>query len=96
MGKATLSPLGRADLDDIWFHVARDNPRAADRLLDRIYTMSQLLADNPEMGQLQTDLADGRYRCFSVGPYVLYFRPLDDGIIIARVLHGSRDHSQLL
>ena len=96
MGKATLSPLARADLGDIWLHIAEDNPQAADNVIDRIHVMSQLLADNPDMGQLQTDLADGRYRCFSVGRYVVYFRPLDDGIMIARVLHGARDHRRLL
>lgn len=43
-------PLAEADLDDIWWHIAQDNPEAADRLLDRIEEKCRALAQFPEMG----------------------------------------------
>jgi plasmid stabilization system protein ParE len=48
------------------------------------------------MGQLRTEFTTGQYRSFSVGSYVIFFRPTTDGIMVARVLHGSRDHYSVL
>jgi plasmid stabilization system protein ParE len=48
------------------------------------------------MGQLRTEFAAGEYRSFSVGSYVIFFQPTRDGILVARVLHGSRDHYSVL
>jgi toxin ParE1/3/4 len=58
--------------------------------------VSELLAANPEMGELRTEFASGTYRSFSVGNYVIYFKAAMDGVHVARVLHGSRDHGDLL
>jgi plasmid stabilization system protein ParE len=48
------------------------------------------------MGELRSEFSTGAYRSFSVGNYVIYFKPAVDGVRIARVLHGSRDHGELL
>jgi toxin ParE1/3/4 len=49
------------DLDGIWDYIARDNPVAADRMLDELNERFVLLSKNPEMGELQPFLADGSY-----------------------------------
>ena len=85
-----------ADLDGIWDYIGRDNPAAADRMLDELLDRLALLAANPELGERQPALADGQYRRFTCRNYVIYYRPLDDGIILVRVLHGARDHEALL
>ena len=46
------------------------------------------------MGRDRGELAP-ELRSSLVKPYVLYYRPLDDGIEIIRVIHGSRDLSGL-
>jgi plasmid stabilization system protein ParE len=33
---------------------------------------------------------------FSIGNYVIYYRPAVDGIRVARIVHGARDHDALL
>ncbi len=48
------------------------------------------------MGQLRAEFATGQFRSFSVGAYVIYFQPMKDGIRVARILHGARDHGALL
>jgi len=48
------------------------------------------------MGERRPEFATGQYRSFSVGNYVIYFRPIEDGILVARVQHGARDHRGLL
>lgn len=30
-------------------------------------------------------------RSFPVGRYIVFYMPLDDGVVVIRVLHGSRD-----
>jgi len=64
--------------------------------LDTIEETCRLLSANPEMGERRPEFATGQYRSFSVGNYVIHFRPIEDGILVARVQHGDRDHRGLL
>ena len=85
-----------ADLDGIWDYIARDSPTAADRLLDNLDERFLLLSENPEIGERQPGLRDGAYRRFTYQNYVIYYRPLDDGIVLVRILHGARNHETIL
>jgi hypothetical protein len=49
----------KRDLDEIWFHLALDNPRAADSIVDVIGGKSCLLASNPLAGRARPELAEG-------------------------------------
>jgi toxin ParE1/3/4 len=89
------TPEAIADLE-IWSYIATDDVTAADRIIDALHERFVLLAKNPEIGELQTLLADGTYRRFTYHSYVIYYRPVDDGIVLVRVLHGARDHERLL
>lgn len=82
--------LAENDLEEIWFYIALDNPEAADALLDKIDEQSASLARDPRLGRARLELLD-ELRSFPVGNYVLFYRPMDDGIEIVRVLHGARD-----
>lgn len=44
----------------------------------------------PGIGRRRDDLAPG-LRSISYANYLIFYRPIDDGIEIVRVLHGSRD-----
>jgi toxin ParE1/3/4 len=90
MPEIILEDAAREDLIDIWQYIARDNPQAADRMLDRIWDGFRVVAKFPQGGTLRPELALN-LRCYTVGNYVIYFRPLIDGIEVARVLHGARD-----
>jgi toxin ParE1/3/4 len=85
-----VSPLARADLDEIWQYVAQDNPPAADRLLAAFYERFLLLAKQPLLGQVRDELRPG-VRSFAAGNYVIYYQVAEDRIRVVRVLHGSRD-----
>ncbi len=81
------------DLIAIWLHIAGDNPRAADRMLDRIDQRWNLLATQPYSGPARTDIAPG-IRHLVIGPYLTLYRVHPDHIEILRVLHGRRDLGQ--
>jgi toxin ParE1/3/4 len=90
MGRVLRTQRARLDLLEIWLYIAKDSRTAADRLADRIDATCSALAQQPLMGQARPELGPD-LRSFSVGNYVIYFRPLPDGIEVARVLSGARD-----
>ena len=69
--------------------IAEDNLPAAERWLDKIDQTLTLIAKYPLMGEAVEYLRPGMRR-FCVGNYLLFYRPLEDGIELLRVLHGSR------
>lgn len=96
MSRYVVSRSARRDLHSIWDYIARDNPTAADRLVDAIRQHFELLARQPGLGQA-CDFGDPNLRRFPVRKnYVIYYRPQSAGITIVRVLHGARDPSGLL
>jgi toxin ParE1/3/4 len=89
---ATLrrSPQAHLDFLQIWLYVAERDPRAADRLLDRIEAKCRLLAGVPGLGRARPELRPD-LRSFPVGRFVIFYREVRDGIEIVRVLRGARD-----
>jgi toxin ParE1/3/4 len=82
--------LAAEDLLEIWQYVARDDEAAADGLLDGIEAACRMLAANPLAGRTRDELAQD-VRSFPAGRYVVFDRPIEDGIVVLRVLHGARD-----
>jgi toxin ParE1/3/4 len=78
------------DLVDVGEFVAAHDLRAADRLLHRIDATCRLPSGQPELGTLREDLAPN-LRFFPVGNYLIFYRPIAEGIEVIRVLHGARD-----
>lgn len=77
------------DLADIACYIAQDNATAAERWLDSVDRLLQLLAENPEMGEAVDHLKSGLRR-YTHARYLLYYRIQADGILLYRVLHGAR------
>jgi toxin ParE1/3/4 len=86
----------RANLDlvEIALYIAKQNPVAADRWLERIDEKCRRLAQMPDLGRARPDLAPG-LRSLPMGSHVIFYRPAPDGIQVIRILHGSRDVSRL-
>ena len=91
MATAHRSSRAEIDLIEIWGHIAKDDPLAADRQLDRIDAACKMLSGNPPGGPRREDLARG-LRFYPVGNYLIFYTPSEDGITVARVLHGARDY----
>jgi toxin ParE1/3/4 len=89
--KPQLRRTSRAenDLIDIWAYIARDNPDAADRVLDVLDAKSRALAQNPKMGMARDDIAAG-VRHFPVGNYLILYREVRGGVEVVRYVHGMR------
>jgi toxin ParE1/3/4 len=89
--RVEYAPQADDDLVGIAEFIARDNPNAARRWVQKICDVCSLLATQPELGELRKEFGIAGCRSFSVGSYIIFFRAVDDGIEVARIVHASRD-----
>jgi toxin ParE1/3/4 len=94
LSQAFITELAESDLSKIWLYIARDNPAAADRFVEKLRITCERLAQSPTLGRSRPELAFG-LRSFPVGNYLVFYFSTDDGIEVARVLHGARDLPRL-
>ena len=77
-------------------YVAQDSGVVlADRLIRVIARGLDLLAAHPDVGRVREDIASG-VRSFPVKSYVIYYRKIERGVLVSRVLHGKRDQEAVL
>jgi toxin ParE1/3/4 len=90
MPRVLKRPQALADLAEIWAYIADDSPANAEAFAALIDTKLQALGRQHAMGRNRDELH--KYlRSFPVDRYVMFYRPLSDGIEVVRVLHGARD-----
>ncbi len=90
MARVTRRPQAETDILEIWDYIAEDSMVEADRWVDRLDERFALWSTQPMMGRSRDELAPG-VRSLAFGRYVVFFEPLQDGIDVVRVLHGTRD-----
>ena len=86
-----LSSRAEDDIARIYAYIHKDNPDAAERMLDKLLSACDLLTDNPRIGQYRTDLTPLPVRFWLVHPrYFLIYRG-ENPIEIVRVLAANMD-----
>jgi toxin ParE1/3/4 len=90
MANIIRSRQSEQDVVEIALYIARDNPDAAMRLIDRMDEALHMLAGNPQLGRERHELGSA-VRSFALGNYVLFYRQAAQDIELIRVLHGARD-----
>jgi toxin ParE1/3/4 len=79
-----------ADLEEIWQFIARDSEFQADRWVRILNDRIVYLAGHNSLGRPRPELA-ADLRSSPIKDYVIFYRPIHDGLIVVRVLHSSRD-----
>ena len=77
------------DLIEIWLWIARDDPAAANRVLDAIERRWSQLGEHPLSGPARDDILPG-LRHLVAGQYLVLYRVDGAAVRILRVLHGRR------
>ena len=90
-----FTPLAESDLNRILDNIAENRPLTAIAVMKRIREKCELLASQPDIGQLRPEFT-GDFRSFPVQRWVIFYRTKDDAVEIHRVLDGSRDIDSLL
>src|ERR1022692_334116 len=99
------------DMQAIVDHIGKDRPRTAERFLLAAEKAIQLLAKMPQLGgrcEINSPQLGGRceinspqlqgMRVWSIRKFktfLIFYRPIENGIEVVRVLHGIRDLESL-
>lgn len=94
-------PKARQDIIESALYLAKDNPDAARRFLEAVEATVATIAAMPGMGAPRAykhpslqGLRSLPVRGFD--KHLIFYRPLEPGIEIVRVLHGARDLGSIL
>jgi toxin ParE1/3/4 len=90
MKQLRVTNEAKADLIDIWLYISQNNETAADTLINKITAKFDELLINPGIGRERIDIAP-LVRSFPVSNYLIFYRLLNEGIEILRVIHGARN-----
>lgn len=91
MARLTITAHARADLREIHSYIAKDKPEAARRFVERLRAKARQLAETPGIGRSRREDLRTNLFSFPVGQYLLFYREQPGGILLVRVIHGSRD-----
>ena len=94
--RVLVREAARRDLAECAAFIARSNPRAAADFLDSARRTFARLAGLPSLGAAWEPLSPSlrdfrRFRVTVFGDYLIFYRPIERGVEIVRVLHGARD-----
>jgi len=96
-----VNPRANQDLDEHYLYIRRDSPQAAVRLLQAADSTFRQLARMPQLGGVypveRPDLAGLRvWQVKGFRNYLIFYRPIEGGIEVVRVLHAARDTTAAL
>ena len=91
MPRIRLTDSAESDLLELWLTIAEENLVAADASLNSAQETAALLATQPEMGRARPELSSGLRSFPTRTPYIIFYLPEKDGLLVVRVLHHARD-----
>jgi toxin ParE1/3/4 len=95
MPKIKRTSLAQNDAIEIWEYIAQDNEAAADKVIDQIDDRIKSLSMMPLSGAAVNYISPDIRRTVG-GRYSIYYRPIEDGIEVLRILHERRRHDDLV
>lgn len=101
MPKFILAPCVESELWTIWNFIAQDNPDAATRVIEAAHETFKNLAATPCLGRPHKFRnpklkAVRSWHVSSFDNYLIFYRPVTEGIEVLHVYHGARDIEALL
>ena len=99
MSAYALTPLAKADVFQIWSHIAEDSESAADRVEQAIYDACAFVADAPLRGHSRPDLTTRSLRFWTLTRYPNYtivYQADKTMLGVVAVLHGQRNIRRVL
>ena len=96
--KIRVNPLALSDIIEIKAYIFEDNPEAAIKFGNLLYSKIENLADFPEMGtslntkiNIKTD-----YRFILCGVYLIFYKIEGEFLSVYRILNGMRDYLAII
>jgi toxin ParE1/3/4 len=90
-GRYVLSPRAQVDLDQIWDYTAeRWGFEQAESYIRRLWEDIKAVATRPAIGRACPEVRAGYYK-YRSGSHFLFYRSVDNGVDIVRILHERMD-----
>ncbi|MFU7502456.1 MULTISPECIES: type II toxin-antitoxin system RelE/ParE family toxin [unclassified Candidatus Tisiphia] len=86
-----LTVQAEQDIKDIWLYIAKNNPKAAEKIANLFEQAFFKLAANPDIGSKREDLTDKPVRFWLVYNYYIIYNPKTKPLQILRVISSYRD-----
>ncbi len=86
-----LHPLAAQDITDIWEYIVADNPLAARRVREELYSAIRALVPFPAVGHRRPDLTSRPLRFIVVREYLIAYAPDEKPLWVVAVIHGRRN-----
>lgn len=91
MGRIIRRRKAENDLLDLWDYIEHASGVArADAYIHRLERALQALAAQPGLGRLRDELGENLHS-LPVASHLIFYRPIEDGIEVVRIIHGNRD-----
>jgi toxin ParE1/3/4 len=88
--KARFSPEALADLEEIGDFIARDDPAAASRWIERLVARAEQAARAPRSGRIVPEVRDPEVREVFVRSYRIIYRIERHRVLILTIIEGHR------
>ncbi|GLQ88129.1 type II toxin-antitoxin system RelE/ParE family toxin [Dyella flagellata] len=90
MAEVAWTEPALSELDEIADYIALDNPEAARKLVERVFTHVDQLAEHPESGSKPQELKGWRYRQIVEPPCRIIYRIDGERVFVLYVLRSER------
>lgn len=94
--KIRYTPVAMDDMDEMFSFISLDNVTASETMLEKLDSQISMLAEFPNLGSVLSEddypLAQRGYRFIVVQPYLVFYRVIEQTVVIHRLLHGRRDY----
>lgn len=94
MARVVRSNRAQRDLEEILDYLDGQSEDAAERYATRLDEACERHAEHPQIGAKAEEYAPG-LRVFTVWNYAVFYRCIDGGIEVIRLIHGARDIPRL-
>jgi toxin ParE1/3/4 len=93
-GRFVLKPRAPTDLDEIWDYTAdRWGLDQAETYTRTLWRGIQTLANDTTLGREFNEVRAG-YRQYPCGSHIVFYRLIDEGIEVVRILHERMDYER--
>ena len=91
-----FAPAARADLEEIFWFIASDNPRRARSYIAEIEQACSNLCDMPHMGMKRPDLRPGLYIFPLWRRIAIAYELPDDKVDVLRIFSAGQDYEAIM
>ena len=88
--KIVWSPLAVDRASEIAHYIAQDEPSAAEKWVETVFSKVEQLKTSPEIGRIVPELNNNQFRELIYGNYLIIYRVEKNQISVLTIRHGKQ------